>query len=62
MSASKDPNTGEISIRSIVLEILDVENSNLYKLKYHPQNFFYIIIEPVHRYVHLWYHKWMPYW
>lgn len=62
VSASKDPNSKEIYIRSTVLEILDIEKQNIYKTKYHPQNFFYVIIDPFQRCVHLWYHKWVPFW
>lgn len=61
-SATRDANTKEIFIRSIALEILNVENSNLYRIPEHPQNFFYVIIDPYQRHVHLWYHKWAPFW
>ena len=44
VTAGRDPNTKEIRIRSIALEIINVENSNLFKKNYHPQNFFYVII------------------
>ena len=62
VSACKDTNTAEIRIKSIVLEILNIENSNLYKIPEHPQNFFYLIIDPYQRSVHLWYHKWASFW
>ena len=62
VSAAKEPETNKIYIRSVPVEILSIENSNLYKKKYHPQNFFYVVIDPYQRYVHLWYHNWVPFW
>jgi cilia- and flagella-associated protein 300 len=62
VSAARDTNTKEIIIRSIALQITDIENSNLYRIKNHPQNFFYVIIDPYQRHVHLWYHKWVSFW
>ena len=61
VNASKDSESDKIVIRSIPIEILDVEKNNLYKHKYHPQNFFYVIIDPLQRYVHLWYHNWVSF-
>ena len=61
VNASKDNESGKIIIRSIPIEILNVENNDLYKYKFHPQNFFYIIIDPLQRYVHLWYHNWVSF-
>ena len=62
VSAAKDPDSGKIYIRSVPIEILDVEGNNLYRNKYHIQNFFYVVIDPYQRYVHLWYHNWVPFW
>ena len=62
VSAAKEPETNKIYIRSVPVEILSVEKSNIYKKKNHPQNFFYVIIDPYQRYVHLWYHNWIPFW
>ena len=62
VSAAKDPESKEIYIRSIPVQILDIEKANLYNKKYHPQNFFYVIVDPYQRYVHLWYHNWVPFW
>ena len=62
VSAAKEPETNKIYIRSVPVEILSIEKSNIYKKKYHPQNFFYVIIDPYQRYVHLWYHNWIPFW
>jgi len=62
VSAAKEPETGKIYIRSVPVEILSIEKSSLYRNPYHPQNFFYVIIDPYQRYVHLWYHNWVPFW
>ena len=62
VNASKDSESKEIIIRSVCVEILDIEKQNIYKIKNHPQNFFYVIVDPYQRCVHLWYHKWMPFW
>ena len=62
VSAAKEPETNKIYIRSVPVEILSIEKSNLYKKKFHPQNFFYVVIDPYQRYVHLWYHNWVPFW
>ena len=62
VSAAKEPETNKIYIRSVPVEILSIEKSNIYKKKNHPQNFFYVIIDPYQRYVHLWYHNWIPFW
>ena len=59
VSAAKEPET---YIRSVPVEILSIEKSNLYRNKFHPQNFFYVVIDPYQRYVHLWYHNWVPFW
>ena len=62
VSAAKDPESKEIFIRSIAINITDIEKSNLYKIPNHPQNFFYLTIDPYQRHVNVWYHKWVPYW
>jgi len=62
VSAAKEPETGKIYIRSVPVEILSIEKSSLYRNPYHPQNFFYVVIDPYQRYVHLWYHNWVPFW
>ena len=62
VSAAKDPETREIYIRSVPVEIFTIEKAKLYKKDFHPQNFFYVIIDPYQRYVHLWYHNWVPFW
>lgn len=62
VSAAKDPESKELYIRSVPVQILDIEGGNIYKKIGHPQNFFYIIIDPYQRYVHLWYHNWIPFW
>jgi len=62
VSASKDPDSKEIYIRSTVVQIFDIEKQNIFKIKNHPQNFFYVIIDPYQRCVHLWYHKWVSFW
>ena len=62
VSAAKDPESNKIYIRSIPIQIDAVENCSLYKMKGHPQNFFYVIVDPYQRYVHLWYHNWVQFW
>ena len=62
VSAAKEPETGKIYIRSVPVEIISIEKSSLYRNKFHPQNFFYVVIDPYQRYVHLWYHNWVPFW
>ena len=62
VNAIKDNESNKIIIRSIPIQILDVEKCDLYRNKFHPQNFFYIVIDPAQRYVHLWYHNWVPFW
>lgn len=58
----KDPVSNEIIIRSIAVEILDIEKTNIYKMKNHPQNFLYLIIDPYQRHVTLWFHQWSSFW
>ena len=62
VSASKDPNSKEIYVRSTVIQVFEIEKQNIFKTKNHPQNFFYVIIDPYQRCVHLWYHKWVSFW
>jgi len=62
VAAQMDPQTKEIKIRSIVIEVLTIEKQDLFQVKNHPQNFFYIIIDPYQRHVNIWFHKWVPYW
>ena len=59
--ATKEPNSNKIVIKSIVLEILNIDAFEIFN-KSHIQNFFYIIIDPYQRHVNVLYHKWVPWW
>jgi hypothetical protein len=61
VSASKDPDSNEIVIKSIPLEITGLDGINLFG-KYHPQNFLYLTIDPFQRHVNVLYHKWVSWW
>lgn len=53
--------TGEVHILSKVYE-LQGNNEFLPFPQEHPQNFFYVIVDPTYRQVVLWYHKWKSFW
>ena len=58
----KDSETKEIKVGSIVLQISKINGSEIFEGSDHPQNWMYIIIDPVHWHVKAWYHKWSSWW
>ena len=61
MSVFKDSETDEIKVGSIVFEIKQVDETDIFKDD-HPQSFMYVIIDPIHWHVHTWHHRWQSWW
>jgi hypothetical protein len=59
-----DPESGEIKVHSFAFQITGVDgNMNaLWSVKYHPQNWFFVIVDPIHWHCTLVYHKWTNFW
>lgn len=62
VSASKDGNTSQVYIRSLVFEIEEVNGRRIFRNSYNPQNFLYVIVDPYQKSVNLWYNKWESFW
>ncbi|CDW85539.1 UNKNOWN [Stylonychia lemnae] len=63
ITVAKDQDSGEIKIYSHVFLVEAVEGlESLFPVKDHPQNFFFVIVDPIHWHVTLLYHKWSNYW
>ena len=62
VSVFKDSETGEIKVGSHIFAITQTNESDLYSEAEHPQNFAYVIIDPIHWHVNVWYHKWKSWW
>ena len=58
----KDSETKEIKVGSVVLQINGVDGSDLFGDSVHPQNWMYVIIDPLHWHVNVWFHKWTSWW
>ena len=62
---AKDPDTQEIKCFSQVFRIDNIGGLGkyLYTTKdEHPQNCFYVVIDPINWHVNFFYHKWVPHW
>lgn len=63
ITVAKDQDTGEIKVHSYVFQVKHIEGSSgLFPAAGHPQNFFYVIIDPLHWHCTLFYHKWTNFW
>lgn len=67
VSVAKDPDTQEIKCYSQVFRIDEIDghdNKCLYTYKEydHPQNCFYVIIDPINWHANFFYHKWVSHW
>ena len=63
ITVAKDPETGEIKVHSQVFLIEKIDGlDGLFPVAYHPQNWFFVIVDPIHWHVTLLYHKWVSFW
>lgn len=62
MSVYKDTETDSIKVGSLVFQITGVDENPLFGDSEHPQNWAYVIIDPIHWHVNVWYHKWQSWW
>lgn len=66
VAVAKDPDSQEIKCFSLVFRIDSIEGfeNRLYNTKYdaHPQNFFYVCIDPINWHVNFFYHTWKNHW
>ena len=60
----KDPETQDIVCRSFVFKVTSVDGGVLFlsQNKEHPQNAFYVIVDPVNWHVTLLCNRWEDYW
>ena len=54
VSVYKDGESGQIKISSHAFQILDLEHDD------HEQSWFYVVIDPAHWHVNVWYHRFKP--
>jgi hypothetical protein len=61
---AKDPDTKEIKCFSHVFRIDSIPGHRLYstKLEEHPQNCFYVLVDPINWHVNFFYNRWIPFW
>ena len=57
LSVYKDADTNEIKVASHVFSVKAVEGENLFDTEGHPQNFFYISVDPAHWHVSVWFYS-----
>ena len=63
VTVAKDQDTGEIKVFSQVFLVEAIEGlDDLFPEREHPQNWFFVIVDPIHWHVTLLYHKWSPFW
>lgn len=62
VNASKNPDTNEISIRNKVYSVLELNGKDIFKNKFNPQNFIYLIVDPYQKTVVVWFNKWENFW
>uniref|UniRef100_A0A7S3ISM7 Cilia- and flagella-associated protein 300 n=1 Tax=Strombidium inclinatum TaxID=197538 RepID=A0A7S3ISM7_9SPIT len=64
VSVAKDPDTQEIKCFSYVFRIDSIEGYDkyLYRVPDHPQNCFYVAVDPINWHANFFYHKWVPHW
>lgn len=58
----KDSDTQEIKVGSIVLSVTHIDGAGVFGDSDHPQNWLYVIIDPIHWHVNVWFHKWSSWW
>ena len=61
---AKEQETGEIKCFSQVFRIDNIKGYRTYATKNenHPQNCFYVVVDPVNWHVNFFYHKWVSHW
>lgn len=62
VSVKKRPETGDIFIESIFLNVKSLDNGKTYNKGYHPQNVLYVIVNPSLRTVHVVGNAWKKHW
>ncbi len=63
VTVAKDAESGEIRVHSHVFQIESITGlDSLFPTKDHPQNWFFVIVDPVHWHVTFLYHKWTALW
>lgn len=58
----KDSETNEVKVGSIVFQISKIDDVDVFGDSTHPQNWLYVIVDPIHWHVNVWYHKWVSWW
>lgn len=58
----KDSETEDIKVGSHAFEIKKINDSDVFGDSEHPQNWAYVVVDPIHWHVNIWYHKWSSWW
>jgi len=58
----KDSETNDIRVGSHVLKITKIDDEDLFKDPDHPQNWMYVIVDPIHWHVNIWFNQWKSWW
>lgn len=58
----KDSETDEIKVGSLVFQIKKIDDTEVFGDSDHPQNWLYVIVDPIHWHVNVWYHQWKSWW
>ena len=64
VAVAKDQETGQFKVHSFAFKIEAVGDFNLFsgKDEDHPQNFFYVVVDPINWHANFLYHKWVSHW
>lgn len=66
VTVAKDPDSQEIKCFSLCFRIDQIQGyeGRLYATKddHHPQNFFYVLVDPINWHVNFYHHSWKSHW
>ena len=64
IAVAKDQETGEIKTQSFAFRITGIQNDNGAKISFqdHPQDFLYVLVDPMHWHVTVFANKWSSAW
>ena len=63
VTVAKDPDSGEIRVVSHVFLVEQIDGlDKLFPVPYHPQNWFFVIVDPIHWHATFVYHQWTNFW
>jgi hypothetical protein len=62
ISVTKNTELNKLVVRSHAYKILKLNDKDIFKNPYNPQNFIYVIVDPYQKMVNIWYNKWENFW